>query len=70
MILSDETRNAVRKANLSKISGPDGVCNEIRGSLSDPLTEIFNNILSTSEIPERWEISDVIRSLKTETKPI
>ena len=55
--------NKLASLKTNKSSGPDGihprVLKEIRGSISNPLSIIFNESLTTGEIPLDWKIATI-----------
>lgn len=63
-ILSSETRIAILSQKLDKAPGPDKITNELlRGTVEELipiLTQIFNGILRSGQVPEQWETSHII----------
>lgn len=71
-VLASEIRTAIDEMKNGKTPGEDGIYNELLKLASDQilpsLTNIFNKILQTEEIPEQWKSSTIILLHKKGTK--
>ncbi len=68
-VLEDEVRRELRRVNIRKAAGPDGITGRILRSCADQLaglfTSIFNESLATSVIPTSFKKSVIILCLRT-----
>ena len=62
--MRSEVRKALRDLKVQKSPGEDGILNEYlkagEDELAEPLTDCFNKIILTEEIPESWLTNNII----------
>lgn len=67
-----EVRNIIKKFNVNKACGPDGIhskfLNETADLISVPLSLIFSKSLEYCEIPEDWKLANVVPIFKKGSK--
>jgi len=70
--LYEEVSRVVKKLKENKATGPDGISNEHvkygGKTLIKILTELFNEILETKQIPKSWKLSKIILLFKKGSK--
>lgn len=63
-ILIDEVNNATKSLKKNKAPGEDNISNELLvgmyHAISNTLTDLFNDILTTEHIPQQWTTSTII----------
>ncbi len=63
-VLEDEVRRALKRVNIRKAAGPDGITGRVLRSCADQLaglfTSIFNESLATSVVPTSFKKSIII----------
>lgn len=63
-ILTSETKQMLKQINKNKVAGPDRIENDILKRcaevLAQPLTDLFNLIVKTGEVPSQWRLAEII----------
>jgi len=72
IIGSDELLEALVSLKVDKSPGPDELCPrllwEAREEIAGALTQIFNSILASGEVPEDWKTADVVPLFKKDNR--
>ena len=67
-ITMEELKNIIRKLKLNKATGPDQIPNKLfiytEEAFLKIILEILNHILMKKEIPDQWQIGEIIRLYK------
>ncbi len=70
----DEVRRELRRVNIRKAAGPDGITGRVLRSCADQLaglfTSIFNESLTTSVVPTSFKKSVIIQDRLLNTNPV
>ena len=58
-----EVLNVLKKLNVDKVVGPDGINNRVLkiggDQLAEPLAYIFNKYMSSGTFPDKWKLANV-----------